>query len=320
MSASNHHDRFKARDSSSYDEVSDTFDRLTQRFSTPMAESLIESVALAEGDRVLDVGTGTGILARFAAARVGRGSVTGIDLSSGMLEIAERRAREAGLSIRFHRMDAESLDFESDMLDAAVSLYTLRHLPDPEGAVAEMFRVLRPGGRIAVGVGSAPGLLTQEGVRAACRRLAEFVRRLANRGDYQACAFLERFLAGRLPRREPETAEWEHHHSEFSGSVASMLRAAGFESITTRWVGQESVIDTPETFWELQVTFSSVARKRIAGGDPGQVAALKREFLEQCRAHQRRGGRLVYATGATIVGAVKPDVDGTVSPGRVDQG
>ncbi len=93
-------------------------------------------------------------MALAAARSVGtHGRVTGVDLSGLMVCAAERRAHEQGLSnTRFMRMDAERLDLPDASVDVLLCALGLMYLPDPERAVREMRRVLRPGGRIAVSV------------------------------------------------------------------------------------------------------------------------------------------------------------------------
>jgi hypothetical protein len=67
------------------------------------------------------------------------------------------------------------------------------------------------------------------------------------------------------------------------------------------------VIATPEEFWEIQCTFSSIARKRLAAAPPEKVTSLREQFLERCREVQGRGGRLVYPFGAFFVAAERPE-------------
>lgn len=118
----------------------------------PWADRLVEHANLREGDRVLDVGCGTGIVARRAAARVGEaGSVVGLDVNEGMLEVA-RAAADVEPPIEWRRGDATDLPFPDESFDAVLSQQALQFVEDPAAALREIHRVLAPDGRIAVSV------------------------------------------------------------------------------------------------------------------------------------------------------------------------
>jgi len=109
-----------------------------------------ELLLLAEGDHVLDVGCGTGEDARAIAARTPDVSVTGVDASED--KIREARARTLGLPrpVDFRVADGYALPFDDETFDACRADRVFHHLVDPEKALAEMVRVIRPGGRVAV--------------------------------------------------------------------------------------------------------------------------------------------------------------------------
>lgn len=110
-------------------------------------DRVLDVAGLAAGDDVLDVGCGTGIVARAAARRLdGSGSVTGIDLNDGMLAVA-RRAPER---VTWHHGPAEHLPFRSRSFDRVVSQFALMFFTDQTAAIAEMARVTRPGGTITI--------------------------------------------------------------------------------------------------------------------------------------------------------------------------
>ena len=115
-------------------------------------------LGLAPGDRVADVGCGTGDDARNLAAIVGAaGTAVGFDLSDSML--AEARSRHAGAqkNLRFIRAAADDLGVEAAAFDAIRADRVLTHVPDPAAAIREMVRALKPGGRIVVSEPDMPG-------------------------------------------------------------------------------------------------------------------------------------------------------------------
>jgi ubiquinone/menaquinone biosynthesis C-methylase UbiE len=119
-------------------------------------EELIAVAQLQRGDRVLDVATGTGIVAVEAVKKVGNnGKVVGIDISTGPLAIARRTAGKTS-NLQFLEMDAEDLKFPDRSFDVVLSEFALMFFPDSQKALREMKRVLVNDGRIAVSVhGSA---------------------------------------------------------------------------------------------------------------------------------------------------------------------
>ncbi len=122
-----------------------------------VTSKLLEMAAVKEGDAVLDIATGIGEPAISAAKRAGpRGKVVAIDLSPGMIEVARRRANEAGLkNIEFLEMDAEAgIDaglFDGEF-DSVLCRWGLMFLPDPVKALLAARGVLKPGGKFAASV------------------------------------------------------------------------------------------------------------------------------------------------------------------------
>lgn len=117
-----------------------------QGFGVLVAEAitpLLNAAAVRAGRRVLDVGTGPGLVA--AAVRERGGTAIGIDFSDAMLSVA----RQTYPDIEFRAADAESLPFHNGEFDAVVSNFVIHHLGQPQKALAEARRVLRDGGKIA---------------------------------------------------------------------------------------------------------------------------------------------------------------------------
>jgi ubiquinone/menaquinone biosynthesis C-methylase UbiE len=111
----------------------------------------VELLRVGEGDAVLDVGCGTGEETRALRALVGPGGrAVGVDSSERLLAEARRRAAAAEMRPEFVAADAGALPFGADEFDACRCDRTLQHLEAPAGALAEMMRVVRPGGRVVV--------------------------------------------------------------------------------------------------------------------------------------------------------------------------
>lgn len=122
----------------------------------PAQEVLLARSDARPGERALDVACGTGLVTLALARAVGpTGHVVGTDISEGMIDLATAVARRDGVPVEFHRMDAEQLDFPSAHFDVAVSALGLMYVPHPARAIAEMHRVLGPGGRMVAAVWGA---------------------------------------------------------------------------------------------------------------------------------------------------------------------
>jgi SAM-dependent methyltransferase len=133
--------------------VAAAFDRIAPAFATGQARRLdVERVlTLAEpheDDCALDVATGTGVVAR-ALAEAAR-CVVGVDISAGMLRIADRDAQECRHRPVFARAPADALPFVDESFDLATCCRALHHMEQPRSAIAELARVVRRGGRIVL--------------------------------------------------------------------------------------------------------------------------------------------------------------------------
>lgn len=137
-----------------WDLAAQAYEPLWQAQLAGVQAELLDCAALAPGEHVLDVACGTGLVALAAADCVGpSGRVSGIDLSGKMVDVAQRRAQSLGLAnVDFARMDAENLDLPDASFDVVLCALGLMYMPDPERAVQEMRRVLRPGGRVVIAV------------------------------------------------------------------------------------------------------------------------------------------------------------------------
>ena len=136
------------------DHLVDFFDRVAPSYDSwaggqheRVAVRLVDVAAPKKGEHVLDVGTGTGLVAHLVAPRVSPGSVIGIDLSDNMLALARSKKSK---NVQFLGMAAERLVFKPETFDLVTMGDALAYLGDPTDALAEAHRVLKEGGRLAV--------------------------------------------------------------------------------------------------------------------------------------------------------------------------
>ncbi len=190
----------------------------------PVSAELLRSAHLRPGDRMLDVGCGTGLIARRAAETVGeRGSVAGIDISPDMISVASSLPAPGGASIEWHQGDATALPFPDESFDVVLCQMTLMFIEDRLTPLREMHRVLARGGRVVI---STPGaiqppfeLMEQSIVEHISPDLAGFVRMVFSMHD-------------------PEVHR-------------SLLRDAGFEEIDSRVYSATFDLPTPAEFlWQ----------------------------------------------------------------------
>lgn len=180
---------------------------LRQRLYGAATERMLAAAHLRPGDEVLDIAAGTGDQSRAAARLVAPGgSVLATDISPEMLEIAARQTREEGVrNVTFRAMDAEQLDLPDNRYDAAISRLGLMLIPQRHRALAEIRRVLKPGGRLASLVWSARERSPLFTV------YVDFVKRLA-----------------------PEEMRADPFSLADAGLFADALRTAGFREVQVR--------------------------------------------------------------------------------------
>lgn len=297
-------ENFKIRDATSYDDVTEQFDFFTERLSGPLAARMVSLAEIKSSEAVLDIGTGTGVVALQAAKKIGKGGkIRGIDLSEGMLTTANAKTDrlELGEKVEFSRMDAEKLAFDDQTFDVVVSLFALLHFPNPLTALHEIHRVMRRGGRLVVAVGSSPPLFSVSGLTHRLKLVPDVIRRLRGK-QLVAPDFLDSLVKRHISAsNDSEESHLASHSRDRTGNISELVRASGFKVLQTDWQGHLAKFETPEEFWEIQSTFSSIARKRLGAAPPEKVESLRQDFLKQCRKVQLSGGDMVYPFAAFYV-------------------
>jgi demethylmenaquinone methyltransferase / 2-methoxy-6-polyprenyl-1,4-benzoquinol methylase len=140
---------------SMFDRIAPRYDRLNRLMTVGLdgrwREAAAAAADVAAGDAVLDCCTGTGDLAFALARRVtGSGRVVALDFAENMLEVGREKATRQGLGVEFVQGDALALPFVDDTFAAATAAFGVRNLSDLDAGLAEMRRVVKPGGRVVV--------------------------------------------------------------------------------------------------------------------------------------------------------------------------
>src|SRR5262245_9370473 len=131
---------------------------------------------LEPGSRVLDAGCGPGTITLGLASKVAPGSVIGVDVEDSQFAKARDRAEHERLDVEFRRASIYELPFDEGSFDAVFCHAVLQHLSNPVGALAELCRVLKPGGVIGVRAGDMGGTLVDDESNGAAQAVAAYLR------------------------------------------------------------------------------------------------------------------------------------------------
>jgi len=272
--------KYKAMEKEAYSSFAASYEEYGSAIFEALAAPLIHKARLVPGEAVLDVACGIGIPSLTAAGMVGPGgTVTGIDIAPGMIELAKARALKAGLAnVIFREGDAESLPFPDESFDAVLSNMGLIHVPDRAAALCEMVRVLKGGGRIALSVWSAPERTVALGI-------------------------LAKVIAGLMPAvATPGAPTWFDFGPE--GALEAALSKAGFTNITTERVDFPLEVKSGEKYWETSLGISGKLRILLKN-IPAEIA--QRIELEAKKGAEifRKGDKLLIPCEEIIARAEK---------------
>ena len=142
----------KLKAEKTYNAAADTFDAEPLAFWGRYGRRTVERLRLRPGSRVLDVCCGTGASALPAARAVGaKGAIVAVDLAEDLLRVGRAKATEAGSSwVQFRRGDMTDLGYQDGEFDAVVCVFGIFFVPNMEEQVAELWRMVRPGGQLAI--------------------------------------------------------------------------------------------------------------------------------------------------------------------------
>ena len=250
------------------------YDRHLSTVTTQSVEALLGDAELRSGQTILDIATGAGYVAA-AAARLGAAPI-GLDFSVTQVRLARQRYP----GIRFEQGDAEALPFDGDTFDAVVNAFGLCHLPRPDVALGEAFRVLKPGGRVAFSVWDIPERAVAFGaLYAAIREHGSMDVGLPSGPNF--------FL--------------------FSSAEESLkaLRVAGFTAPKFRQVPQVWHVADPDELFAMVATGTVRAAAILRAQTPKARENIRNAVRHVLSAH-RAGNEYAVPMPAVIASAVKP--------------
>jgi SAM-dependent methyltransferase len=264
---------YKAWTRETWDASAAAYIPFAARYLEPYGRELLRMLKTPRRGRLLDIACGAGEPAITLAKRMGpRVEAVGCDLSPKMVELANRQARRRGArGVRFQVEDAEHLSFASGAFDVVTCRFGLQIFTDPEGALAEMRRVLKPGGRLGIAVW---GLSWRTA--------------------------LNDILIGAMIRN---TAQPEYIPTPYEfGNVKELRRAvegAGFRAVKDKRVVVDLTADSPQQYWRA-ITGATPLGPALADHPKEHARNVKRDVFRQFRGLERRGGKYLMPTEAVL--------------------
>jgi ubiquinone/menaquinone biosynthesis C-methylase UbiE len=243
------------------------YEQYMGRWSQLVGDAFLDWLAPAPGLRWLDVGCGNGAFTEMLVDRCAPASVDGVDPSEAQLAFA--RTRPASRVATFHRGDAMALPFPDDTFDVAVMPLVIFFVPDPPKGVAEMARVVRPGGLVtAYGWDLFDGGFPYAALQAEMREMGVPVN---------------------MPP-SPDAARLEN--------LRDMWTRAGLEAIGTREITAQRTFAGFDDYWTTILKGPSV-RPRLTAMAPGDLARLNARM--RARLPVDTAGRITYSARANAV-------------------
>ena len=255
---------------------------IIRQLFAPVSEALIEDAEIAPGSSVLDVATGPGEPALRIADVVGsKGEVVGIDPAAGAIETARRAAERLSLhNVHFEIAGADRLPFPDARFDAVVSRFGVMFFPSPVVGVREMWRVLRPGKKMAL----------------AAWHFGD---------DNPFHSVLARIVDAVLPPAQlaPDAPDPFRHAAP--GKLKAIVAEAGAINPVERLLRfSVGVPVSPEDFWDLRLEMSEKLRERLAALPSDRFDDVRRRAIAAFQEYSRGSG-LRFAAEVLLVSARK---------------
>jgi len=271
-------DTFNTFEATGWERRAGTYGDVVGRVTNRLVDPLLDAAGVGPGRRVLDLATGPGYA---AAAAVARGAdVVAVDVAQAMVELARRL--HPGLDVR--QASAEALPFRDAEFDAAVSNFVVPHLGRHDRAVAELVRVLRPGGGLALTTWDTPDLSRLQGV------------------------FLEAFAAAGAGTPVELRAGPPFFRYADEGLFTELLEDAGLIDVRVRTVAFDHEVGSPNELWDGMLG-GTVRTSALLLAQPDDVRARARAAFDRRVEGYRRGDHLELPISVKLAAGRKPTAD-----------
>jgi ubiquinone/menaquinone biosynthesis C-methylase UbiE len=232
------------------------WDAFNMRLLQPMGEAMIDFLEIRDNDTVLDIAAGTGEPGLTIAALAKNGKVTGTDLSEDMLAIAAGHAAAKGIK-NYRTMAADSceLPFADHSFDAVSCRMGFMFFPDMELAAREMFRVLKPGGRMATSVWGS------------------------HDDNFWIAAIMDT-LGKHIEMKPPLPGGPGMFRCSRPGLMQDLLARVGFKNVAEQSIAGKVNFPTPDLYWENMMDVAAPVVSAMARADDATRSKIKKELFE----------------------------------------
>lgn len=254
------------------------WDNLMMDFLKPMGDEIIRLINPKGADIVLDVAAGTGEPGLTIATMLKGGKVIITDLSEDMLEIARENARKRGISnIETRVCDVSELPFADNTFDAISCRFGFMFFPDMLLAATEMFRVLKPGGRIATSVWNIPEKnFWVTAIGGAINRNMQ------------------------LPALAPEAPGM--FRCSKSGLIQDLFQQAGLKHVSEKEIASQLKCGTTDVYWNMMTEVAAPFVTALSKADEAMKEKIKREVYQAVNQKYPDGNILIDSSALVICG------------------
>ncbi|MDO8537326.1 MAG: methyltransferase domain-containing protein [archaeon] len=258
------------------------WDNFVMSWLKPIGEKLLEKVQLRNGEKILDVATGTGEPGISAAKLMPNATIVGIDLSEEMVQLANQHSKEkraANYSAQVEDIQ-QGLSFTDNYFDKIICRFGIMFFPNPASDFKEIVRVLKSGGRITFSAWAEPS---------------------KNPWATTAASVINKLLELPAP---PTDAPGIFRHSN-PNSLRQLFMEAGLTNIVEEEITGSIVFDNSEKYWEFVMDVVAPVAIPLSKADDATRQKAKEKVIEECSRFKKENGKIIFPWSSWICSAVK---------------